>query len=148
MVRILRIFRGIRATKILASFFLEKRAESAFMVAALISILLIIFSSIAILQFEVGTDTANIKTAEDALWWSAVTITTVGYGDRFPVTTEGRVIAVILMVAGVGLFGAFSGFVASWFISPGQKADETELVKLREDVRELKSLLESQSGRA
>lgn len=56
---------------------------------------------------------SNIKTAEDAIWWAFVTITTVGYGDRFPVTTEGRIIAALLMTAGVGLFGTFTGFIAS-----------------------------------
>jgi voltage-gated potassium channel len=45
-----------------------------------------------------------------------VTITTVGYGDKFPVTTEGRLIAALLMTAGVGLFGTFTAFVASWFV--------------------------------
>jgi voltage-gated potassium channel len=56
------------------------------------------------------------QTAEDALWWAYVTITTVGYGDKFPVTSEGRLIAGFLMTAGVGLFGTFTGFVASWFV--------------------------------
>ena len=59
---------------------------------------------------------ANIKTAEDALWWSYVTITTVGNGDRFPVTTGGRIIGTLLMTAGVGLFGTFTAFVSSWFL--------------------------------
>ena len=54
--------------------------------------LLVIFSSIAILNVETAPE-SNIKTAEDAIWWAFVTITTVGYGDKFPVTTEGRIIA-------------------------------------------------------
>src|SRR3712207_7326739 len=49
---------------------------------------------------------SNIKTAADAIWWSVVTLTTVGYGDRYPVTTEGRFLATLLMTAGIGLFGA------------------------------------------
>jgi len=64
---------------------------------------------------------SNIKTAEDALWWAYVTITTVGYGDRFPVTTEGRLIASLLMTAGVGLFGTFAGYISSLFIQTNQK---------------------------
>ena len=64
---------------------------------------MLLFSSIAILQVETDPN-SNIKTAEDAIWWSYVTITTVGYGDKYPVTTEGRIIAVILMTVGVGLF--------------------------------------------
>ena len=68
---------------------------------------------------------ANIKGVEDAIWWAFVTITTVGYGDRFPVTSEGRLIGALLMTAGVGLFGTFSGFVASWFLAP-QKPREPQ----------------------
>jgi voltage-gated potassium channel len=81
--------------------------------------LLIIFSSIAILQVE-KDPASNIKSAEDAIWWAYVTITTVGYGDKYPVTTEGRVIAAVLMTAGVGLFGTFTAYVASWFVAEKQ----------------------------
>jgi len=76
---------------------------------------MLIFSSISILQVETVPE-SNIKTAGDAIWWSFVTITTVGYGDKFPVTGEGRVIAAFLMVTGVTLFGTFTGFIAAWFM--------------------------------
>jgi voltage-gated potassium channel len=59
---------------------------------------------------------SNIRSAEDAIWWSYVTMTTVGYGDKFPVITEGRIIAAVLMTAGVGLFGTFTANVSSWFV--------------------------------
>ena len=84
---------------------------------------MIIFSSIAILQMEDTAD-GNIKTAEDALWWAYVTITTVGYGDKYPVTIEGKIIAAALMTAGVGLFGTFTGYVASWFLDDRQKNEK------------------------
>lgn len=77
--------------------------------------MMIIFSSIIILQVEKAPG-SNIFTAGDALWWAFVTITTVGYGDLYPVTLEGRLVAVILMTTGVGLFGTFTAFVASWFV--------------------------------
>ena len=74
------------------------------------------------MQYETGPE-ASIVTAEDALWWSFVTITTVGYGDHHPVTTLDRCIAVVLMVAGVGAVrhvqrlprafpGSFQGYCA------------------------------------
>lgn len=83
---------------------------------------MIVFGSIAILEFEKGEET-NINNAEDALWWSFVTITTVGYGDKYPVTTEGRIVAGVLMIVGVGLFGTFTGFVASWFLNDNENKD-------------------------
>jgi voltage-gated potassium channel len=111
-MRILRVLRGIRSTKVLTQFILQRRAEGAFLAATLLSLLLIMISSIAVLQFETSPE-ANIKSPEDALWWSIVTITTVGYGDRYPISPEGRLIASFLMIAGVGLFGTLSGFIAA-----------------------------------
>lgn len=115
LIRLLRILRAIRSTKALIEYIFRDRTRGTFAAVTSLSVLLVIFASISILNAE--TDPAsNIKTAEDALWWSFVTVTTVGYGDKYPVTTEGRLIAAVLMVAGVGLFGTFTGFVASWFM--------------------------------
>ncbi len=115
IIRLLRIIRAFKSTKELLNHLLKNKAKGAFTSVAILAILLIIFSAIAILQVEKDPN-SNIKTAEDAIWWAYVTITTVGYGDKFPVTTEGRVIAAILMTAGVGLFGTFTAYVASWFV--------------------------------
>ncbi|GAD04533.1 cAMP-dependent Kef-type K+ transport system [Porphyromonas crevioricanis JCM 15906] len=101
----------------------KSKAQGTFASAAILAILLMIFSSIAILQVE-NAPNSNIQTAEDAIWWSYVTITTVGYGDKFPVTTEGRLIAMFLMTAEVGLFGTFTAYIASIFVS--DKKEETE----------------------
>ena len=78
VVRVFRILRGVRATKIIASFILDRRAESAFLAAALLSTLFLISASIAILHLEKSVQGANITTPEDALWWACTTITTVG----------------------------------------------------------------------
>lgn len=83
---------------------------------------MIIFSSIAILQVETDAN-SNIKTAEDAIWWAYVTITTVGYGDKFPATTEGRIIAALLMAGGMALVGTFTAFLASWFVDQTKKQE-------------------------
>lgn len=115
LFRLLRILRAVRSTKLLISYSFRNRKQGTFSAIAAISVLLIIFSSIAILNVE-QDPASNINTAEDAVWWAFVTITTVGYGDRFPVTTEGRFIAAVLMTAGVGLFGTFTGIVASWIM--------------------------------
>jgi voltage-gated potassium channel len=79
---------------------------------------LVVFSSIAMLTLERDIPGATITTAEDALWWAIATITTVGHGDCYPITGEGRAVASIMMTAGVGLFGTLSGVAASWFMSP------------------------------
>lgn len=138
VVRVLRVLRGIRSTKVLVSFILQRRGESAFLAVALVSLLLVVFGSITVLQFEAGQSGGNIKTAEDALWWAITTITTVGYGDRFPVSTEGRLAAGVLMVAGVGLFGTLSGFIASWFLAPAGKHQEEEIKLLQAEIERLR----------
>ncbi len=121
LIRLLRIVRAFRSTKHFVTHVFRNKAKGAFTTVAIFAILLIIFSAIGILQVEIDPN-SNIRTAEDALWWSYVTITTVGYGDKFPVTTEGRIIGVVLMTAGVGLFGTFSGFVASWFVAENKES--------------------------
>lgn len=137
IARIIRVLRGVRATKILADFILARRAESAFLAVSLVSLLLIVVSSMAALQFE-QDPASNIKTPADALWWAIVTMTTVGYGDRYPVTPEGRMVGVLLMIAGVGLFGTFAGFVASWFLRPSEKRQATELHDVHAELVELR----------
>lgn len=140
--RILRVLRGVRAAKIIAEFLLARRAQSAFLAVSLVSMLLVVVASIAILQFETDAG-SNIKTAEDAIWWALTTITTVGYGDRFPVTTEGRAVASVLMVCGVGLFGTLSGFIASWFLKPQDATQASELDALAREVAALRVQLEA-----
>ena len=115
LIRLIRVFRAFKATKLIFEHINSNKKQSALTSVALISFLMIIFSSIAILQFEKDVN-SNIKTAEDAIWWSYVTITTVGYGDKFPITTEGRIIGAVLMTMGVGIFGTFTALVSSWFI--------------------------------
>nr|WP_317046583.1 potassium channel family protein [Adhaeribacter arboris] len=112
LIRLLRILRAFRSTKHLVNHIFKNRVQGTFSAGATITVLMVLFSAIAILQVETDPN-SNIKTAEDALWWAYVTITTVGYGDKFLVTTEGRVIAALLMTIGVGLFGTFTAFVAS-----------------------------------
>jgi voltage-gated potassium channel len=115
LIRLLRLIRAFRSTRMFVTHIFRNKAQGAFTSVSILACLLIIFSSIAILQVEKDPD-SNIKTAEDAIWWSYVTITTVGYGDKYPVTTEGRLIAAVLMTAGVGLFGTFTAYISSWFV--------------------------------
>jgi voltage-gated potassium channel len=141
IARISRVLRGLRATRLLGEAVLKRRRQSTIAATALLALVLIIFSSTAILHFEVQQD-SNIHTAEDAIWWAVSTITTVGYGDRYPVTTEGRVVAALLMVAGVGLFGTFSAALAAWFLIPEGQATNTEIAALREEIAMMRKTVE------
>ena len=142
ILRIGRVLRGARAGKILASFVMEHRSQSVIVGALLISVLIIFIGSILVLQVEQGTG-GSINTAEDALWWAVTTMTTVGYGDKYPLSTEGRIIASLLMFAGIGVFGVVSGFLAAWFIAPSQKEDGKDVSELQKNVDTLQSKMES-----
>ncbi len=139
LFRIIRLLRAVRSTKVLLNFFLRRRAQSAFLTVGLVSILVLVVSSIAILQFEKDNG-GNIQTPRDAIWWAFVTITTVGYGDKYAVSSMGQVVSAILMLVGVGLFGTFTGFIATWFMADEQE-EKRELAVLRREVRELKDIL-------
>jgi voltage-gated potassium channel len=126
LIRLIRILRAFRSTKHIINHIYKKKSNGAFTTVAVIAILTLIFSSISILQFEDAPD-SNIKTAEDAIWWACSTISTVGYGDKFPVTTEGRIVGVILMIVGGGLFATMSGFFASWFVDDQNRKSDDKL---------------------
>jgi voltage-gated potassium channel len=121
ILRILRLLRAIRATHKISTLLLKDKAQTGVASAFLTSFLLVMFCSIGILICEQPDPHANIKTAGDAIWWSVETFTTVGYGDKYPLTTSGRIVAMILMVSGIGLFGIFSGLAASFFIGSRDK---------------------------
>ncbi len=123
LIRLIRIIRAFRSTKHIVQHIFKNKVQGTLTSVAIIAVLMLLFSSIAILQFETDPN-SNIKTAGDAIWWAYVTMTTVGYGDKYPVTTEGRIIAAILMTVGVGLFGTFTAYVSSWFVKDNAKAEE------------------------
>ena len=140
VIRTLRILRGVRSIKLIIRFLFANRAKGTFASVSMISFVIIVFSSIAILNCEIAPD-SNIKTASDALWWSFVTITTVGYGDYYPTTSLGRIIASTLIMAGVGLFGTFTAYVASFFMQY-EEGQEVETVEELKAIRKQLDLLE------
>ncbi|MCX6238527.1 MAG: ion transporter [Bacteroidia bacterium] len=123
LFRLLRVLRAFRSVKHIAKHILKNRTKGTFATVSVIAALMLIFGSIAILEFEQAPK-SNIKSAEDAIWWAFITISTVGYGDKYPVTTEGRIVAAFLMITGVGLFGTFTGYVTAWFIGTDKSKEE------------------------
>ncbi len=144
VVRILRLLRVVRSAKRIVAQLAKQRGEATFLALGLAAVVLMVISSIAILQVEHG-EGANIKDASDALWWAFVTVTTVGYGDKFPVTTEGRIIAGVLMLIGVGLFGTFTGLAASWFMGPEEREQEDILEAMSKRMERIERMLENLS---
>lgn len=78
--------------------------------------LLVVIGALAVLDAERSAPDSQITNFGDALWWSLVTVTTVGYGDLIPVTSIGRIVTAGLMITGVGLIGAFTASMAAWFM--------------------------------
>jgi voltage-gated potassium channel len=94
-----------------------------------------------VLLFEESAKGSNIHTYPDALWWAIVTVTTVGYGDRYPVTEGGRCVAVVLMLVGIGLIGVLTATVASVFIKEHTDANKEEFKKGHADLGERLSVI-------
>jgi voltage-gated potassium channel len=120
VLRVIRLLRGIRSMHRVIQLIFRDSAKGGFVSIGLTAFLLVVFSSVSILICERSPE-ANIKSGEDAVWWSISTVTTVGYGDKYPTTTEGRILGMVLMTAGVGLFGGLSGLVASLFLGAREK---------------------------
>lgn len=132
IIQLLRVLRAFRSIELIRRYYFHNKVKGAFGSVGTVAVLMVIFSAIAILNVEQDAPNSNIKTAEDALWWAYVTITTVGYGDKYPVTPAGRLIAVALITVGVGLFGTFTAYVASWFVEKRGEEGEREKDQSRE----------------
>jgi voltage-gated potassium channel Kch len=151
-VKIFRLFRVVRVVRLLRAvgprrFFdavLRDRASSALLVVIFLALLLLEFGSALILAIEIRAPDGNIKDASDALWYTYVTVTTVGYGDRYPVTNAGRLVGVLIMTVGVGLFGTLTGFLANAFVSPSKgdgKGDGSDAAESGGDAAALRAEL-------
>jgi voltage-gated potassium channel len=120
--------------------------------------LVLLIAALAMLEAEQHNPQSNIKTFGDALWWAAATMSTVGYGDRYPLTADGRVIGVGLMVAGIALLGVVTASLASWLIeqvrdveAEAQTATRSDIERLRGEIARLTQALarrEADSGTA
>jgi voltage-gated potassium channel len=145
--RIIRTSSNLRAStgRTIWETFKQHRAESAVLSTTFTLFFLILFTSILVLNAEQDVPLTTISTSEDAVWWSFVTMTTVGYGDTFPTTTEGRLIGFILMSGGVLLVAVFTGYAASYF-NPRSGKELNALVEIREELEHIKALLQEKEN--
>lgn len=122
-------FRTLRVFRLLLSLrgfvgLVKNRAESAGLLVALAFPLVAYTSALAIFDVERHVHGANILTFKDALWWALITMTTVGYGDHYPISDEGKLIAGGLLVAGITIFSTVTAIVSSWILADRSKATE------------------------
>jgi voltage-gated potassium channel len=144
-IRIYRFIRLIRVLKKLSTLTSGTSLNEKLLALPGVALVMVLFSTMLIVEVERSAPNATIKTGGDALWWALTTVTTVGYGDTVPVTGEGRLIAAVLMLVGIALFGSMSAIVTSKLILPKETRDHEELRKevraLHEEIRELRRQL-------
>jgi len=115
IIRIFKIIRSIGSFKAIVKFAKEELKKSIFGLVIFIQVTTILSSMLLVLYVE--RNVGNINTAEDTIWWAFITITTVGYGDLYPVTNIGRFLAVILIFTGIFSFGAVISYLSNMFKS-------------------------------
>lgn len=154
--RILHVFRVIRLIRTRGDVTHQlktNRKETTLASILLLMISLLTIGASLVFFFEVKDPNANIHTGGDALWWALVTISTVGYGDHYPVTTAGKVLASLIILCGVGIFGMISGLITSILSSPDHKqtlkAENKEklLIQLVSQQHEILRRIESLESR-
>jgi len=152
LVVVLPVLRPLRLVRVLALVSILNRAGArnlrgrVVIYAAAGTALLVLLGALAITDAERGRDGANVANLGDGFWWAATTLTTVGYGDRFPVTTTGRCVAVVLMAGGLALLGTITATLASWLVESIAEANEDEQVATRAQVKELAAEISALRG--
>jgi len=123
----------------------QQLAESTLLSVAFLVLLVVMFGSVAMVAVEEGAPNANIITGDDALWWSIVTIATVGYGDQYPVTTLGRLIGAVMIIMGVGLFSVVTSYIASAFFQRSEDSVDQQLAAIQAELAELRQMMAAQN---
>ncbi|AZA08351.1 potassium channel family protein [Corynebacterium pseudopelargi] len=151
MFRPLQILRIVPILFLLQRYSTQNRSVTVAIYTAVSSVLLVLVASLSIYDVEQGYPESQIANFGDALWWSIVTVTTVGYGDIAPVSAAGRFIAILLMLAGIAVAGVVTATIASWLIKQveGEAEDkedpvQAEIRALRQEVAELRKSLKDE----
>lgn len=137
---IMRVVLVIRSSRYIFSQLLNNRRETTLASILLLMVILLTVGSSMMLMIEGSSPDANIQSGGDALWWALVTISTVGYGDHYPVTDGGKFLAAGLIICGVGLFGMISGLITSLITSP----NKVQTQRSENKERLLRELVEKQ----
>jgi voltage-gated potassium channel len=124
LARVTRLLRGNNRRELVRDMIVN-RGQYASFITLLAAGMILSTASFLVLQFESRSEDANIRTGADAIWWGFVTITTVGYGDRFPVTLAGRLVGLFVMLTGVGIIAALASILASLLVPPPPSDDAT-----------------------
>lgn len=118
--RSLRVLRVLIVLRGLAPYLISRTQKVSLMVGVTLPLVLYT-SALAVYEAERNAVDSNIQNFPDAIWWSLVSVTTVGYGDSFPVTSEGRAVAGLLMFVGIGLFSSLTALLAAWVVEGNRK---------------------------
>lgn len=149
LVVVLPILRPLRLLRLLTLLrVLNRHAGSALRgqvvtYAAGASGVLLFTGALAVLDAERDQPGGAIDTFGESVWWAMSTVTTVGYGDRVPITTTGRAVAAVLMLAGIALLGVLTASLASWLVERVAEADEADRTATRSDLAAVRAELES-----
>ena len=143
IARIVRVLMVIRSVRILSKVVVDASIASTVTVTTLVGCLIIVGACVGVLHFEQQSPNANLTNAEQVAWWAVVTTSTVGYGDFYPVTTGGRLFAILIMCVGIGLFATFAGALLSTImqhLKAGQP--ETPAERFKELTQQNRLLME------